>query len=142
LAAELGELSMLIKQLAESVASHEMKLLGASNFAPVGKPGDEPQPLADTATPEPAGFAQTTNVASAADEIDAAKAPVVEQRQNDMIEVVRAAIEANRVELYLQPIVTLPQRKVRYYEAFTGCGRRMIHCCNRPTSSMPRRPAD
>src|SRR5262249_22111019 len=27
--------------------------------------------------------------------------------------------EANRIDLYLQPIVTLPQRKVRYYEAMT-----------------------
>ena len=29
------------------------------------------------------------------------------------------AIDANRVDLYMQPIVTLPQRKVRYYEAMT-----------------------
>lgn len=32
---------------------------------------------------------------------------------------IRDAIDANRVDLYLQPIVTLPQRKVRYYEALT-----------------------
>ena len=31
--------------------------------------------------------------------------------------VVRAAVEANRLEFHLQPIVTLPQRKARYYEA-------------------------
>ena len=30
------------------------------------------------------------------------------------------AIAANRVALYLQPIVSLPQRKVRYYEAMAG----------------------
>jgi cyclic-di-GMP phosphodiesterase TipF (flagellum assembly factor) len=30
-----------------------------------------------------------------------------------------AAIEASRIDLYLQPIVTLPQRKVRYYEAMS-----------------------
>jgi cyclic-di-GMP phosphodiesterase TipF (flagellum assembly factor) len=29
------------------------------------------------------------------------------------------AIDADRVDLYLQPIVTLPQRKVRYYEALS-----------------------
>ena len=28
-------------------------------------------------------------------------------------------MDTGRVDLYLQPIVTLPQRKVRYYEAFT-----------------------
>jgi cyclic-di-GMP phosphodiesterase TipF (flagellum assembly factor) len=36
-----------------------------------------------------------------------------------MIAAVRDAIDFGRVDLYLQPIVTLPQRKVRYYEAFT-----------------------
>ncbi len=33
---------------------------------------------------------------------------------------IREAIGANRVALYLQPIVSLPQRKVRYYEAMAG----------------------
>ncbi len=32
---------------------------------------------------------------------------------------VRAAIEGGRIDLHLQPIVTLPQRKVRYYEALS-----------------------
>jgi cyclic-di-GMP phosphodiesterase, flagellum assembly factor TipF len=36
-----------------------------------------------------------------------------------MIVTVRGILDANRADLYLQPIVTLPQRKVRYYEAFT-----------------------
>jgi cyclic-di-GMP phosphodiesterase TipF (flagellum assembly factor) len=36
-----------------------------------------------------------------------------------MLATIRAAIDANRIDLYLQPIVTLPQRKVRYYEAMT-----------------------
>ena len=29
------------------------------------------------------------------------------------------AIDAGKIDLYLQPIVTLPQRKVRYYEAMS-----------------------
>ncbi len=32
---------------------------------------------------------------------------------------IQNAIEASRIDLYLQPIVTLPQRKVRYYEAMS-----------------------
>lgn len=35
------------------------------------------------------------------------------------IDVLRRAKEAGRIDIYLQPIVTLPQRKVRYYEALT-----------------------
>ncbi|MEZ5877758.1 MAG: EAL domain-containing protein [Tepidamorphaceae bacterium] len=34
-----------------------------------------------------------------------------------MKQLVRDAVEAGRVEIHLQPIVSLPQRKVRYYEA-------------------------
>lgn len=36
-----------------------------------------------------------------------------------MLERVKSAIEGGRVDLYLQPIVSLPQRKTRYYEAFS-----------------------
>lgn len=32
---------------------------------------------------------------------------------------IRDSIEAGRIDLYLQPIVSLPQRKPRYYEAFS-----------------------
>jgi cyclic-di-GMP phosphodiesterase TipF (flagellum assembly factor) len=40
---------------------------------------------------------------------------------NDLavLEKVRDAIENQRVDLYLQPIVSLPQRKARFYEAFS-----------------------
>lgn len=34
-------------------------------------------------------------------------------------ETVRRSVEANRIDLYLQPIVSLPQRQVRFYEALT-----------------------
>jgi cyclic-di-GMP phosphodiesterase, flagellum assembly factor TipF len=36
-----------------------------------------------------------------------------------ILEDLREAIEANRIDLYLQPIVTLPDRKLRYYDAST-----------------------
>jgi len=36
-----------------------------------------------------------------------------------MLASISGAIDANRIDLYLQPIVTLPQRKVRYYEAMS-----------------------
>jgi cyclic-di-GMP phosphodiesterase TipF (flagellum assembly factor) len=37
----------------------------------------------------------------------------------DMLELIRRCLEDNRVDLYLQPTVSLPQRKLRFYEAFT-----------------------
>jgi cyclic-di-GMP phosphodiesterase TipF (flagellum assembly factor) len=33
--------------------------------------------------------------------------------------LIGTAVDSNRIDLYLQPIVTLPQRKVRYYEAMS-----------------------
>jgi cyclic-di-GMP phosphodiesterase TipF (flagellum assembly factor) len=39
--------------------------------------------------------------------------------RNTLLETVRASLEKNRVDLYLQPIVSLPQRKLRYYEALS-----------------------
>lgn len=36
-----------------------------------------------------------------------------------LIETVRAALADNRVDLYLQPVVSLPQRKTVFYEGFT-----------------------
>src|SRR4029077_9286436 len=39
--------------------------------------------------------------------------------QDTVIAAVAGAIDNQRIDLYLQPIVTLPQRKVRYYEAMS-----------------------
>ncbi|MDR3500072.1 MAG: EAL domain-containing protein [Parvibaculum sp.] len=37
----------------------------------------------------------------------------------ELLETIRRSLEQNRVDLYLQPIVGLPQRKVRYYEGLS-----------------------
>ncbi len=50
-------------------------------------------------------------------EAEPATAPAAEPKP--MIEEVRRSIESNRIELYLQPIMMVPQRRVRYYEALT-----------------------
>jgi cyclic-di-GMP phosphodiesterase TipF (flagellum assembly factor) len=39
--------------------------------------------------------------------------------ERGLLEIIRHSLEENRVDLYLQPIVSLPQRKLRYYEALT-----------------------
>lgn len=36
-----------------------------------------------------------------------------------VLDIIRQAIENSRVDLYLQPVVRLPQRRTRYYEAFS-----------------------
>ncbi len=45
--------------------------------------------------------------------------PFKGMEQPAIVAQIARAVEGNRVDLFLQPIVTLPQRKVRYYEALT-----------------------
>jgi len=113
---ELGELGSLVKQLADTVALHELEL--AKDFSVSGRRGDEPQPPQPQESPQPPAAAANAADAAAAPE-HAEPAADAGPGQNHMIDVVRYALNANRIDLYLQPIVTLPQRKVRYYEAFT-----------------------
>jgi cyclic-di-GMP phosphodiesterase TipF (flagellum assembly factor) len=40
--------------------------------------------------------------------------------ESDMLDIMRDALRQNRVDLYLQPIVSLPQRKHRYFECFSS----------------------
>jgi cyclic-di-GMP phosphodiesterase TipF (flagellum assembly factor) len=99
---EIAELGTLLKQLAETVALQELKLAG-EEFEALEEDGDDTAPDAPAAEPA----------------VEPVAEPAVIEGQAEMIETVRQAIVAGRVDLYLQPIVTLPQRKVRYYEAFT-----------------------
>lgn len=47
------------------------------------------------------------------------KAKNVALEDAQMLERVRDAVENDRIDLYLQPIVSLPQRKYRFFEAFS-----------------------
>ena len=45
--------------------------------------------------------------------------PLEEVTDPLLLEMIRRALEENRVDLYLQPVVGLPQRKVRFFEALS-----------------------
>jgi cyclic-di-GMP phosphodiesterase, flagellum assembly factor TipF len=65
-----------------------------------------------------AQFAQRTDARNKA---PAARNTQVAPPRSDqsLMAAVKSAIEENRVELHIQPIVALPQRKVSFYEGFT-----------------------
>jgi cyclic-di-GMP phosphodiesterase, flagellum assembly factor TipF len=138
LAAEIEELSSLVKQLADSVAAHEAALAALASAAA------ERQPSAVTAaTGVPLGANGATRLAvppvapplsyaeapePAAPAAVPAAPPVLAERKiaafagvdrDGIIAAIGKAIDASRIDLYLQPVVTLPQRKVRYYEALS-----------------------
>ncbi len=121
LAAEIGELGGLVKQLAETVAAHETDLykrtgagsssssvltLGAADTAA------PPAPMTHAMSEMPAGAASTADVAPASRHF-------LGLTRESIGVVIGSAIDGNRIDLYLQPIVTLPQRKVRFYEAMS-----------------------
>ena len=65
-----------------------------------------------------------TEPAPVADEVvvvvpEPAEAPADIAPGDAMLRDLREAIEGNRIDLYLQPIVTLPDRKLRFYDAST-----------------------
>jgi cyclic-di-GMP phosphodiesterase, flagellum assembly factor TipF len=114
---EINELGGLVRQLAASVAGHDDQLSSgvlAAAPAPAGKAEDEGQ----RELPLP-GDDTGTQMATAAPAAAVIAAPAPSPSQAQILAVVKSAIEENRLDLYLQPMVSLPQRKVRYYEAVT-----------------------
>lgn len=121
---EINELGVLVKQLASSVASHDDMLASgavAPAPAPVGKPdlGQSDPPLPTPAAEAAADIATAVINAPAAPVAAAGQAAAPARSQQGLLAAVKNAVEENRLDIYLQPMVTLPQRKVRYYEAVT-----------------------
>jgi cyclic-di-GMP phosphodiesterase TipF (flagellum assembly factor) len=118
-AGEIAELGVLVQQLAVSVASHDdMLSSGVPAPAPVNDPPDHRQtrlPFAAEPAQDP-GAAVTEPAATATSSAADASAG---RSSAQILAAVKNAIEANRLDIYLQPMVTLPQRKVRFYEAVT-----------------------
>jgi cyclic-di-GMP phosphodiesterase TipF (flagellum assembly factor) len=105
IADELGELGTLVKQLAETVALQELEFANGGG--------------ANASVRDPLGYGGEVQVTGSAPFEPPVAAANDSAPQADTIETVRNAIDANRIDLYLQPIVTLPQRKARYYEGLT-----------------------
>jgi len=113
---EIGELGGLVNQLAETVATHDdiLAVWQQEPLAPRAATVPRQPAAADPAAPsfggpdpaEDAGYLELDEVPPAGAASD-----------DSLFQAVRGAVEANRIDIYLQPIVTLPQRKVRFYEA-------------------------
>jgi cyclic-di-GMP phosphodiesterase TipF (flagellum assembly factor) len=113
---EISELGGLVKQLAVSVAAHDDMLASgvpatapAPAARPEGAPPNEPPPAANEKSVTMAAVAPVKIVGE----------PSASRSQAQILAAVKSAVEENRIDIYLQPMVTLPQRKVRFYEAVT-----------------------
>jgi cyclic-di-GMP phosphodiesterase, flagellum assembly factor TipF len=108
LATEIGELGSLVKQIAQTVASHAAALQKQgvmSGRAAIGPARTEAiRPVEET-------LAVSGN--------DSISDRFRGLSRESIADLISKAADASRIDLYLQPIVTLPQRKVRYYEAMS-----------------------
>ncbi len=122
LAAEVEVLGHLMKQIAETVADLEIRT--DRRIEEVAKAAAKPRLVAPepAAVPPPVRPAERFTAEAPPVSIDPPRLepPQETPRVASAFErEVEAAVRAERIELHLQPIVTLPQRKVRYYEVLT-----------------------
>ena len=138
LAAELAEVGLLIKDLAESVSAHDLALNGvlagpdvpASRVAAVAALADAPPPASAAPaalTPWPVPMNGSGEAPGAVPEMEPETVDTVEEparasafsslSPEQKVEFVHTGLDDGRLEFHLQPIVTLPQRKAKYYEA-------------------------
>jgi cyclic-di-GMP phosphodiesterase TipF (flagellum assembly factor) len=128
MAGDLRKLETLIKQISQEVAE-------ASTASAKAQAEMQEAPLASSpgflseAKPEP--MQEIESFALYETRVEAEEPAVVEEEivarpaaedrppAGDTLNLLNDAIEGGRVDLYLQPIVTLPERKLRYYEGYT-----------------------
>jgi cyclic-di-GMP phosphodiesterase, flagellum assembly factor TipF len=96
LAREISEMAKLVGEIAQTVAAHDTLLT---------VPREQREVFAAAESPPPAAPSMP--------------GPFDGKSEAETILLVRGAIESGNIELFLQPVVTLPQRKVRYYEALS-----------------------
>jgi cyclic-di-GMP phosphodiesterase TipF (flagellum assembly factor) len=127
--AEIEELRALIKQLARSVAAHDAALGGASSIdsppksplageSAAAKSVRNPDAVPSAVPEAPCELKVASGpIRSETSQLSDAYGRLEDTEDGAVVALIREAVEDNRLDLYLQPIVTLPQRKVRYYEA-------------------------
>lgn len=114
--AEIEVIGTLTRQVIEAVADLEVQFTEARSAVIRGGGAA----AAGAATPIEAKAAEPPRAAPRA----GPRSPLVPERfahldEDGFLALVRRAIDAERIDVHLQPIVSLPQRKVRFYEALT-----------------------
>jgi cyclic-di-GMP phosphodiesterase TipF (flagellum assembly factor) len=132
--AEIQILETLVKQMAENIAVSQRNALEMQSIQELPAPergamdDESPGEAQAQNAPEQQGYGEVEEALGGApsrheadDEVDEDAPATLEPAIDElpMIDEVRQSIESNRIELFLQPIMTLPQRRVRYYEALT-----------------------
>ncbi|WP_293797450.1 EAL domain-containing protein [uncultured Bosea sp.] len=113
LTAEVGLLGDLIHQVATTLADHENVLARLPEPAPVALPAPTAAPEV-VLDPEAARRARAEKLSA---ERAAAAAAAREEAEAERAALIGKALSEGRLEVHLQPIVSLPQRRTSGYEA-------------------------
>lgn len=115
LTAEVGLLGDLLQQVATTLADHDEQIAAAAQMRRAPAPAPVAAiPAVVAPDPEAARLARLDALAAErAEAIQAAQLRAAEERAA----VISAALAEGKVEVHLQPVVQLPQRKTRGYEA-------------------------
>ena len=97
---EIRVVEGLVKRLAEARASGAAQPIEAS--APAAEVAQALPEIADSMVPPPKPEKRLEDM-----------------NDEELLDTIRHALETNRVDLYLQPVVNLPQRKIMYYEGLS-----------------------
>lgn len=112
LTAEVGLLGDLLQQVATTLADHDEQIVAAAQ-ARRAPPTPAPAPVP---MPDPETARLTRLDALAAERAEAVQAAQLREAE-ERAAVISAALAEGKVEVHLQPVVQLPQRKTRGYEA-------------------------
>lgn len=131
LARELEVISSLIRQLAESTTAMETRM-GELEAAPVvaapapqksaSKPAAKkaaPKSAANNATHENNQPDASEWLGEVPEDQPTSEIDKLTSDNSPILKALKDAVDKNQVDLYLQPIVTLPQRKPKFYEALS-----------------------
>jgi cyclic-di-GMP phosphodiesterase, flagellum assembly factor TipF len=114
---EIGELGSLLNQLAGSIATHE-DILANVTPSTAAKTFSSSQAASDTPRTSFSKPIEPSKPVEASKPVDTPPTPA-NVNNAQLLVAIKSAIEANRLDIHLQPMVTLPQRKIRFYEAMS-----------------------
>jgi cyclic-di-GMP phosphodiesterase TipF (flagellum assembly factor) len=103
---EITELADLVEDLAESVAVHDALIAMPRQQEAISAP---PFAASKLEADEKFAFAR----------VPPPPWPFDGRSEKEIAAIVREALDEDRIDLFMQPVVTLPQRKVRFYEALS-----------------------
>lgn len=115
--AEVEVLGTIVTQLAEQMTDTETRIAGLEEAI-----RQVPVMQADRHAPKPVRSEPPPPVVEEIDEDEEERrreAERAEAERRRLLAAVTAALDAGRIELHMQPIVTFPQRHVRFYEVLT-----------------------